>query len=258
MIFHVLNRGVGRAEIFHKAEDYAAFERVLAHALAEVPLRLFCYCLMPNHWHMLLSPPGDKDLGHFMHRLTMTHTRRWQEHYRKVGDGHLYQGRFKSFPVQEDEHFLTVARYVERNPLRATLVEKAQAWPWSSLWRRLGSGGDPERVPLPLAIWPVQQPADWLQWVNQAQTQKELAALRLSIDKGRPYGDERWAEGIKGISTLFFRLLSRSSSAAEGELEVKLLGRCHLPLWSTEGAAALDGLTQFLQLPGRLRLIHPC
>jgi putative transposase len=176
VIFHVLNRGVGRRQIFEKEEDYAAFERVLAHALNAAPLRLLSYCLMPNHWHLLVCPQEEGQLGRFMQRLTMTHVRRWQEHYHQVGVGHLYQGRFKSFPVQEDAHFLIVARYIERNALRANLAARAEEWRWSSLWRRVGQGGDGQRVPLPLAVWPVQQPMDWLTWVNEPQTQKEVDA----------------------------------------------------------------------------------
>ncbi len=100
VVFHVLNRGVGRRELFGDACDYAAFERCLAYALAAVPgLDLLAYCLMPNHWHLVVRPAADDALGRSMHRLTMTHTRRWQEHRRAVGDGHLYQGWFKSFPV---------------------------------------------------------------------------------------------------------------------------------------------------------------
>ncbi len=192
IIFHAINRGVGRRTIFHKDEDYAAFERVMAHALGAEPLQLLAYCLMPNHWHLLLCPQAPGQLGRFMQRLTMTHTRRWQEHYQEVGTGHLYQGRFKSFAVQEDEHFLAVARYIERNPLRANLAERAQDWRWSSLWRRLGRGGDRSRPPLPLAIWPVTQPQDWLAWINQPQTDAEVNALRSAIAKNRPFGRKDW------------------------------------------------------------------
>jgi putative transposase len=192
ILFHVLNRGVGRRGIFEKEEDYAAFERVMAHALEAVPVHLLSYCLMPNHWHLLVCPQEQGQLARFMQRLTMTHTRRWQEHYDQVGVGHLYQGRFKSFPVQEDRHFLIVARYIERNALRANLVARAQDWRWSSLWRRVGQGGDAGRVPLPLAVWPVPQPMDWLSWVNEPQTQTEVDALRHAVAKGRPFGDGPW------------------------------------------------------------------
>ena len=91
---------------------------------------------MPNHWHLLLWPEGDGDLATFMQRLTITHVRRWQQHRGYVGLGHVYQGRYKSFPVESDAHFWVVARYVERNALRADLVLRAEEWRWSSLWRR--------------------------------------------------------------------------------------------------------------------------
>jgi putative transposase len=134
--YHCLNRGNGRAAIFRKDGDYQAFERVLAESLEHVPgMRLVVYCLMPNHWHLVLWPRRDGELSDFLHWLTLTHTQRWHAHHHEVGGGHLYQGRFKSFPIHEDEHFLTVCRYVERNALRARLVAKAEAWRWGSLWQ---------------------------------------------------------------------------------------------------------------------------
>jgi putative transposase len=196
VIFHVLNRGVGRRNIFSKDEDYAAFERVMAHALSAEPVELLAYCLMPNHWHLLVCPRARGQLGRFMQRLTMTHTRRWQEHYHRVGEGHLYQGRFKSFPVQEDSHFLVVARYIERNPLRANLVQNAQDWRWSSLWRRMGKDDDPSRAALELSNWPVKRPADWMEWLNQPQTDAELQSLRSAIAKGRPFGESDWQKSM--------------------------------------------------------------
>jgi putative transposase len=146
---------------------------------------------MPNHWHLLLWPRGDGDLGRFMQRLSTAHVRRWQMHYHETGLGHLYQGRFKSFPVQEDTHFLTVARYVERNALRAKLVERAEGWRWSSLWRREHGSAQERGL---LSEWPVERPADWLTWVNQPQTETELAELRTSINKGRPFGQSDWRQ----------------------------------------------------------------
>ncbi len=112
-VYHALNRGNGRATIFHKDGDYEAFERVLTKSLEHVPgMRLVAYCLMPNHWHLVLWPRQDGELSDFMHWLTLTHTQRWHAHYRDVGQGHLYQGRFKSLPIEADEHFLSVCRYV--------------------------------------------------------------------------------------------------------------------------------------------------
>jgi putative transposase len=134
--YHVLNRAVAARRLFKEAGDYQSFERVLAEAQARSPVRLFSYCVMPTHWHLVLAPETDGGLSAFMAWLTMTHTQRWHTHHGSVGTGHLYQGRFKSFPIQEDDHFLAVCRYVERNPLRAGLVRRAEDWQWGSLWRR--------------------------------------------------------------------------------------------------------------------------
>ena len=122
-MFHVLNRGIARMQLFEKRGDYEAFERTLCETLQERPMRICAYCVLPNHWHFLLWPEHDGDLAKFMQRFTIAHVRRWQEHRHHVGLGHVYQGRYKSFPVEDDEHFLAVARYVERNALRANLVE---------------------------------------------------------------------------------------------------------------------------------------
>jgi len=129
-----------------------------------------------------------------MQRLTVTHARRWHEHRHSTGGGHVYQGTYKSFPVQSDEHFLAVARYVERNPLRANLVEKAQDWRWCSLWRR----DHPEVVDdVPaLATWPVPRPSHWKRLVNRPQNKKEIEALRASVRRGRPYGSAVWQRRV--------------------------------------------------------------
>jgi REP element-mobilizing transposase RayT len=119
---------VGRTTLFHKPGDYAAFEAVLRQAKDWQPMRLLAYCLMPNHWHLLLWPHGDGELSEFLRWLTLTHTQRWHAHHHSAGSGPIYQGRFKSFPVQEDEHLLRVCRYVERNGLRAGLAERAEGW----------------------------------------------------------------------------------------------------------------------------------
>lgn len=179
--------------LFEKDGDYEAFERVLGETLSLRPMRLLAYCLMSNHWHMVLWPRGDGDLASFMQRLSITHVRRWQEHRHVVGTGHIYQGRYKSFPVQRDEHFLTLCRYVERNPLRARLVKRAEQWRWSSLWRR------EQRSPKLcawLSDWPVDRPRNWRRRVNQAETAAELEALRACVGRGRPFGGPAWTPGV--------------------------------------------------------------
>ena len=135
LIYHVLNRANARMTIFEKEADYEAFETVLDEAVARTETRLLAYCLLPNHWHLVVWPEEDGELSRFTGWLTLTHTQRWHAHRRSMGSGHVYQGRFKSFPVQDDDHYYTVCRYVERNALRANLVPRAEDWCWNSLHR---------------------------------------------------------------------------------------------------------------------------
>lgn len=193
-IFHVLNRANARSRIFEKDQDYEALERVIAETARWIPVRILAYCIMPNHWHMVLWPTRDGELGSFVQRLTTTHVRRWHLYRKSVGSGHLYQGTYKSFPIEDDEHFLTVCRYVEQNPLRTGLVERAEDWRWSSLGLR--NTGISEKKKLLLSGWPVPRPLDWVSMVNQGLTSKELEALRLSAQRGRPYGNESWQAAI--------------------------------------------------------------
>ena len=189
MIFHCLNRRNERQELFADAADYAAFERILELTLEQVPVRLLSYCLIPNHWHLLLQPDGDGDLARFMHRLTTMHVRRWHQHRHSNGSGHLYQGTYKSFPVQDDRHFSTVARYVERNALRAGLVQRAEQWQWNSLWRRVAGTTEYRKI---LSDWPIRRRPDWIAWVNGEPRETELAEIRESLKRGRPFGDATW------------------------------------------------------------------
>jgi putative transposase len=192
MVFHVLNRGNDRRRVFRQASDFEAFLRVMKETLQRAPMRILAFCLMPNHWHLLLWPEREGELAAFMQRLTTTHVRRWHLYRGSVGRGHLYQGTYKSFPVQEDDHFYSVGRYVERNALRANLVQRAEDWRWSSLAIRLGRCGA-EEVPA-LSEWPVPRPRSWTSLVNQVQTEAELESLRVSLQRGRPYGSESWQQ----------------------------------------------------------------
>lgn len=138
--------------LFEKDADYEAFERVLGEAMEQFPTRLLSYCLMPNHWHLVIWPRKDGELTEFLRWLTHTHVMRWHAHYGTSGTGHLYQGRFKAFPMETDEHFYTVLRYVERNALRANLVNRAEDWRWSSLWRRHFGNAESRKL---LSDWPL-------------------------------------------------------------------------------------------------------
>jgi putative transposase len=226
IVYHVLNRAAGRRQLlFRKPADYLAFERVLAEACRRFPgVRVLAYCLMPTHWHLVPWPRRDGELSDFVRWLSVTHAQRDHAHRKAAGTGPLYQGRFKSFPVRRDDaHLLTVCRYVERNALRRGLVRRAQDWPWCSLARReaeskakptakakgrgrhdrdpggvpaaaaTGDGVRPDIPLLPQARWPAEPRPGWAQWVNAPETDAELEALRRSLRRGAPYGDERWA-----------------------------------------------------------------
>lgn len=184
--YHVMNRGNGRMAVFHDATDYETFWDLIGRACERLPMPVLACCLMPNHFHMVLWPAGDDDLGSWMQWLMTAHVRR--HHKRHESSGHLWQGRFKAFPAQSDSHLLTVIRYVERNPLRANLVGSAEVWQWSSL-RVLNA---PDR-PAWLHDGPSPRPDGWVAQVNQPQSEAELAAIRRSIACGAPFGSDEWA-----------------------------------------------------------------
>jgi putative transposase len=193
--YHVLNRANGRLRLFKKDADFAAFEQVLAEACARVPLRILGYTVMSNHWHFVVWPRArqHQQVSEFFRWLTVTHTQRWHAHHGTSGMGHLYQGRFKSFPIAADEHLLAVLRYVERNPLRAGLVDRAEAWRWGSLYRR--TQGSPEERAL-LADSPIPLRRLWCEHVNKPQSDAELEAIQRSVARGQPYGSDAWRSKV--------------------------------------------------------------
>ena len=187
----MLNRGVARSTIFEKDWDYDAFMHVLRETWEIVPLPIYAMVLMPNHWHFVVRPECDDQTSEFFRRLTVTHTMRWHAHYCTGGTGHLYQGRFKSFPIQGNEHLLAVLRYVERNPLQAGLTDLAEEWRWSSAWARRQKR-QVDRCWLRVPDEPL--PRDWRSWVNQPQNDAEREAIRRCIRRGSPYGDQIWTK----------------------------------------------------------------
>jgi putative transposase len=224
-VHHVLNRAVGRATVFDKSADYAAFEKVLRQAWERTQMRLLAYVLLPNHWHLVVWPRHDGQLSTYAQWLTVTHVRRWHAHHHTEGTGPVYQGRFKSFPVQADNHFLSLCRYVERNGLRAGLVPSAEQWRWSSLWHRCHATGV-----LWLHDWPVPRPESWLRYVNKPETERELTALRRSVLRGAPYGDELWQQQTAKVLGLESALRSPGRPRQQKETR-KNLTNLTLLLW---------------------------
>ncbi len=187
LIYHVLNRSNARMTICKKDEDYEALERILQEAVDRTATRLLAYCVLRNHWHLVVWPREDGELSKFTGWLTLT--QRWHAHRHSTGSGHLYQGCFNSFPVQDDDHFFTVCRYVERNAT-SQLVARAEQWRWCSLhrWLYVSSAEKSVLAPRPLARRP-----GWVDHVNTPQTDAELAAIRQSVKRGCPFGDETWS-----------------------------------------------------------------
>ena len=189
ILFHVLNRGARRMQLFDSAGDYYRFLELLGRAQRRTPVELHAYCLMPNHFHLVVRPTADGQLSTFMHWLCFTHALGFQAMHSTLGTGCVYQGRFKSIPVSSDAHFLRLCRYVERNPLRARLVPQAEAWPWSSLSQRAGL-----RRPVRLTAWPVSVPEGWIDLVNQDVEAAETDEIRAAVRRGSPYGGPDWRE----------------------------------------------------------------
>lgn len=190
IVYHVLNRAAGKIRFLKRDKDFLALENMIIEAHQRHPLNIHAYCLMGTHWHFVVLPREDGDLTAFFRWLAHTHAMRWRVSHRTVGYGPLYQGRFKSFPVQQDEtHFLNVCRYVERNALTAGLVKHAEHWRWSSLWAREHGTEELKAV---LSPWPVRRRANWAQFVNDPITQTEMQRLDVCVDRGQPFGNENW------------------------------------------------------------------
>jgi len=183
--YHVLNRANKKARVFHELADYEQFLALIARGQDRLHLPILAACLMPNHVHLVVRPTDGSDLARWMHWAFTTHVR-WY-HAKYATTGRVWQGRFKAFVVQQDHHLTTLMRYVERNALRAKLVDRAEDWEWGSLaWRRSA------RPRLALAPSPVPLPSYWRDLVNEPQSDAELAELRTCANRQRPFGASDW------------------------------------------------------------------
>jgi putative transposase len=183
--YHAINRGNARSTVYHDSSDYDSFVDLMIRASGRIPMRILSYCLMPNHFHLVLWPYGDGDMSRWIQWLLTSHVRRY--HRLRGTSGRIWQGRFKAFPIQQDRHLLAVMRYVERNPVRANLVESATDWQWSSLVHQ-----DNTISQTLLSVSPVTKPPDWLRLVDHPQTEDEISALRRCSFKCAPFGSDHW------------------------------------------------------------------
>ncbi len=166
-VHHLFNRGNRRQVIFHKPGDYKAFIKILIEASVRFGLKPIAFCLMNNHWHIVLQPTDAVSVSAYMHWVTSTHVRRYQLHYEIVGSGHVYERRFKNRPCRGERSVLSLMCYVEANALKASLVKRAEDWRWSSLWLR--GHGDPDGL---LAPCPIELPQNWAAYINEITAQK--------------------------------------------------------------------------------------
>ena len=159
-VYHVGNRGSRKGLLFDRPDDYDAFERLVAEVREAFAVRIIAYCLMHNHWHFLVWPLQDGIVSHFLKKLAETHASMFRRQTNTVGQGAVYQARFWDAPIHDYLHLLAAWRYIERNPIEAGLVERAEDWRWSSASNmRLES-------PLKMDLGPLAPPANWLGIVN--------------------------------------------------------------------------------------------
>jgi REP-associated tyrosine transposase len=173
---HIVNRGNLRATIFRKPEDYFGFLAGLADAVDRTTVRLLAFCVMPNHWHLVLWPVHGCEVSAYMQILMNAHIRDLQRRHGTAGTGHIYQGRYKNSAILSDRHFINVCRYVEANPMCAGLVPRAEEWQWSSLVR----SGPAEGIDI-LSSWPVRRPGAWLEHVNRPQGSRAIREIEAQM-----------------------------------------------------------------------------
>jgi putative transposase len=192
-IFHAYNRGNAGGQLFVADKDYSALEHILVEAKILTQMRILAYCIMPNHWHFVVQPVKDGDMGEFFHKVTVTHAKRWHTVRGSTGQGHIYQGTYKSNLCESGEHFLRLVRYVERNAARAKLVDKAENWRWGSAWIRLHGTEQQKKL---LSEWPMEVPDDYYGLLNEPEHEEDLGVLRNALRRGCPYGSDLWTAAM--------------------------------------------------------------
>ena len=197
LVYHVINRGNNRQPVFHSEGDYLAFLKSLTDLKVRKPFALYGYCLMGNHVHLLLRP-REGSVSRIVQSLLVSHTQRYHRFH--GSSGHVWQGRFKSPVVQDDDHLLAVLRYIEANPLRAGMVERAGEYPWSSFSchgeGRVDALLDPVVAYEALAASASLRQRRWSAYVHQTPDEAQLAAIRRSNETGLPYGRQRWVDRL--------------------------------------------------------------
>lgn len=192
-VYHIVGRGLRPKPMFRADADYQEFETVLAQAVQRFEPRLLAYCVLPKHWHLVLTPRKDGDLSKLMAWVTITHSARWHTKPRRAGTGGLYERRFRSFPVQDDVALLCILRFVESHAKRSGLVKAVHDWQWSSAARRTKVSASDAPV---LSSLPVVLPSDWADQLHLEMVPETLERIKHCIERSSPFGEATWVQSI--------------------------------------------------------------
>ena len=211
---HVTQRGNRGQKVFFRKADRRRYLSLLAEYSAKHGLSIQAYCLMTNHVHVIVVPP---DAGSLAATLKPVHLRYAQEINRRLDvTGVFWQGRFFSCPL-DAKHFWAAVRYVEANPVRAGIVERAEDYPWSSAAARCGLRGDVGLAELPSEAGPAR---DWSTWLAGREDTELVERVRLSTRTGRPAGSGEFIDRLQ-------RFLGRTLRPKKGGRPRKGQGQKH-------------------------------
>ncbi|PHR53871.1 MAG: transposase [Arcobacter sp.] len=185
-IYHIINRGNRREKIFHDEYDFTKILELFSKAKDRFRIKIYAYCLMDNHYHLVLYTEYGKSLSECMQWIGTSYVRYYNKRYKT--SGHLWQGRYKSFIVQKESYFISLIKYVEANPLRANIVKDASEYKYSSLIQR-----DRKEQNL-LDALPVEIPSNWIDFVNDVEKESDIEIIRNSINRQAPLGEQGWQE----------------------------------------------------------------
>lgn len=184
-IYHIINRGNRRETVFHDKYDYERFLKLLEESKQRYEINIYAYCLMPNHFHIVVYTNDAQSLSKALHWISSSYVRYYNKKY-KIS-GHLWQGRYKSFIVQQDSYLLVLLKYVEANPKRANIVKRCEDFKYSSAYNRINKIDDNI-----LDIVPIELPNNWSNYINDKENKTDIDYIRNSIERQSPLGDELW------------------------------------------------------------------
>ena len=184
-IYHIINRGNRREAVFHDNYDYEKFLKLLIESKEKYAIKIYAYCLMPNHFHLVIYTKYADSLSQGMHWISSSSVRYYNKRYNI--SGHLWQGRYKSFIVQEDSYLLVLLKYVEANPKRARIVKDCIDYKYSSANNRIKNNENLITDEIPILL-----PDDWYAYINSDEKITDIESIRNCINRQAPLGDKNW------------------------------------------------------------------